>query len=110
MNTDSVLVFAIAIAIAALVPIVVATSLRLKERLRNKSIALTNTAAINRPISSEHPSVAKSNLEPHMHVVDGVVITHAHAKGDQTHEHSSITVSMSHYAELVKRAQQRQSG
>lgn len=46
---------------------------------------------------------------PHLHVVDGVTITHAHAGGEHSHEHSSITVSMSHYAQLVKRAQRRQS-
>ncbi len=46
---------------------------------------------------------------PHMHVVDGVTITHSHADGQRDHEHTTITVSMKHYAQLVKRAQRRQS-
>mgnify|MGYP001302547413 CR=1 FL=1 len=46
---------------------------------------------------------------PHMHVVDGVTITHSHAGGELDHQHSTITVSMQHYAHLVKRAERRQS-
>lgn len=54
-------------------------------------------------------SKGDSAAHPHLHVVDGVTITHAHAGGEHAHEHSTITVSMTHYAQLVKRAQRRQS-
>ncbi len=50
-----------------------------------------------------------SPSHPHMHVVDGVTITHSHPGGERDHQHSTITVSMQHYAQLVKRAQRRQS-
>lgn len=42
---------------------------------------------------------------PHMHVVNGVVITHSHVGGDEDHHHETITMSIEHYAELVKRAE-----
>lgn len=43
---------------------------------------------------------------PHMHVVNGVVITHSHAAGDREHSHTDITVPIEHYADLVKQAQE----
>lgn len=42
---------------------------------------------------------------PHMHVVNGVVVTHSHPAGDREHDHSEVTVPMEHYADLVKQAQ-----
>lgn len=62
-----------------------------------------------RTADSRHALDATPEDYPHMHVVDGVTITHSHAGGERAHEHSTITVSMSHYAELVKRAERRQS-
>ena len=46
---------------------------------------------------------------PHLHVVDGVLITHAHRGGDKAHSHETITVSMKHYADLHRRASQGSS-
>lgn len=46
---------------------------------------------------------------PHMHVVDGVVITHSHIDGQHEHHHETITISIEHYAQLVRRGEQRQS-
>ena len=63
----------------------------------------------DRAADSRHALDADADSYPHMHVVDGVTITHSHAEGQRDHEHSTITVSMSHYAQLVKRAQRRQS-
>ena len=45
---------------------------------------------------------------PHMHTVDGVVITHSHPGGEGEHTHKEITVSMQHYAALARMAQQNQ--
>ncbi len=41
---------------------------------------------------------------PHMHGIDGVMITHSHARGNRSHTHDTITVSASHYADLTRRA------
>jgi hypothetical protein len=53
--------------------------------------------------------IAYGDGYPHLHIVDGVTITHAHVGGDLPHEHDTITVSMEHYVRLVKLAQRQQS-
>lgn len=58
-----------------------------------------------RSADSRHAVDAEAESYPHMHVVDGVTITHSHAGGERDHEHATITVSMAHYAHLVKRAE-----
>lgn len=102
MNTDTIVVVVAVIAVAALIPLVFIASVSVTSRgSRNRTITLPAG-----PVSSSHPSASTDDLMPHMHIVDGVVITHSHARGDKAHEHTSITVSMKHYAELVKRAEQ----
>lgn len=103
MSSDFVLVAAAIVLLAIAAPLIIVLARRFGPEIdAEQSVTLPNNSGAH-----QHPSVTNSTLEPHMHVVDGVVITHAHARGDQAHEHTHITVSMKHYAALVRRASQQ---
>lgn len=103
MSSEFAIVASAIVLLAIAAPLIIIFGRRLNPTIDDEqSIVLPNNSGAH-----QHPSVTNSTLEPHMHVVDGIVITHAHARGDQPHEHTHITVSMKHYAALVRRASQQ---